>query len=492
MYSRFPETQHETQNPTVGENADGALYGDFPMTMLKSRLPVIFLIYGAILRIATLGSAAIWFDEAVLLYRTTIPLMQLFSNHSEDSGDLLLELLLRPIMGIDPRSLWLLRLPALLAGLISLWLVWKLMQWLQFTWWQQCLSAALVAFLPGLLWMGQDGRPYGLLACLFLAAIWFALESRWLGLVASCGLMVYCHSTGAVFAVGALAIALYLYPWKARRILISGALIAMTWLPALLRIVQNDNWADYAWGATPTFEIWAISGYVAFWTNTGTYQFFFAFTVMALTMPLLFSFFKARSRIVPLAAWSVPLIGMMLFSLHRNVIIYRTLIPLLFPFALWLGWELGSAQKPKLLRNVLSGFWAVALVVGLIAWHPADRGSHLDQITAEIRAQWQPGDQLVYASSTVGLPFEYYLGDLPQKWLDIAKDPLMLVSGIPRDVRNCQGPCKRAWVIIPDETFLITPAEWTSLDKITQGKTPVYSIKYIQAATINVYLEDVK
>jgi hypothetical protein len=60
------------------------------MTILKSRLPVFFLLLGAALRIGTLGYAAIWYDEAVTLYRTTIPFMQLFTNRSENSGDLLL------------------------------------------------------------------------------------------------------------------------------------------------------------------------------------------------------------------------------------------------------------------------------------------------------------------------------------------------------------------------------------------------------------------
>src|SRR5664280_1053774 len=116
------------------------------MTILKSRLPILFLLAGSVMRIATLGSAAIWYDEAVTLYRTPIPFMTLFTNRSENSGDLLLELILRPLMAIGPHSLWLLRLPALVAGLISLWLVWLLMQKLSFSLWQQIITAALVAF----------------------------------------------------------------------------------------------------------------------------------------------------------------------------------------------------------------------------------------------------------------------------------------------------------------------------------------------------------
>ena len=461
------------------------------MTMLKSRLPVLFLLAGAMLRICGLGSAAIWYDEAVTLYRTTIPFMQLFSNHSENSGDLLLELILRPLMLIDPRSLWLLRLPALLAGLISLWLVWKLMQELQFSLLQQCYTAALVAFIPGLIWQGQDGRPYGLLACLFLAAIWFAMRPGWLGLLACCGLMVYCHSTGAVFALGALAIAFYLRPGKWRKVLLCGVLTGLALLPALLRIVQNGNWLNYAWGSDPVFEVWAISAYMAFWLNIAVAQFFYAFPVLALTLPLLFSGYRQPSRIIPLLAWSIPLVGMMLFSLHRNVIIYRTLILLLFPFALWLGWELGCWLKPAWLRISLAGLWAVALAIGLATWHPADRGAYLDKVAADIRSHWRPGDQLLFATSTVGLPFEYYLGDLPHAWLDIAKDPMMDVPGVPRTVQPCSGPCQRYWVIIPEEKDIITPPEWAKLRPYMQG-WPVYSLYYIQAARIDVYLENVK
>ena len=461
------------------------------MTILKSRLPALFLISGALIRIATLGSAAIWYDEAVTLYRTTIPLWQLFTNQSENSGDLLLELVLRPIMAFDPHSLILLRLPALLAGLISLWLVWLLMQRLEFSLTQQLITAALVAYLPGLLWMGQDGRPYGLLACLFLAALWFALDGRWMGVLACCGLFPYCHSTGAVYALGVLGVALYLRPREWRQALLCGMSIGLVWLPALARIVISNESLAYAWGSTPSFEIWAISAYVAFWTNTAVVQFFFAATVLAITLPLILSGIKDHGRIIPLMGWAIPLLGLMLFSLHRNVIIYRTLIPLLFPFALWLGWELGAIARPVWLRHTLSFLWAVALLVGFLAWHPADRGGELDLVAAQIRSQWRTGDQLVYATSTVGLPFQYYLGDLPHTWLDIAKDPMMDVPGIPRTSPGCPGGCKRSWVIIPEERYLITPTEWTSLKAYMQGGL-IYSVHYMQCATIDVYLEDAK
>jgi uncharacterized membrane protein len=473
------------------------------MTTLKSRLPIIFLLFGGAIRIVTLGSAAIWYDEAVTLYRTTLPLLQLFSNKSEGSGDLLLELLLRLVMWISPHSLWLLRLPSLLAGLISLWLVWLLMQQLHFTPRQQCLTALFAAVLPGLIWLGQDARAYGLLACLFLAAIWFAQDGRWLGLAACCGLMIYCHSTGPVFALGALVIALYVRIhdaqicgfkfdlWIFKVALPAAGIAVLAWIPAILRILQDGGSLVYAWGSTPTYEIWWLSGFAAAWTKMPTGLFFIGSVLMLLTLCLILSGVGNSGRVVALLAWGVPLAGLVAFSLYRNVIIYRTLMPLLIPFVLWLGWELGSLEKHRSIRFVLGAVWVVVLMVSFNLYNPADRGGQLDQVAAQIRAYWQPGDQMVYATITVGLPMEYYLGDLPQSWLSIVKDPLLEILAIPHIARPCLDGCKRFWVVVPDDHNLISPAEWTQLAPYTQG-TPVYQIKAMQIATMNVYLEDAK
>jgi hypothetical protein len=461
------------------------------MTSLKSCLPRLILLLGALLRIATLVAAALWFDEAVTLYRTGIPFMQLFTSQTEASGDLFLELLLRLVMWIDPHSLWLLRLPSLLAGLLSLWLVWKLMQEFQFNLQQQCLVALFAAFLPGLIWLGQDARAYGLLACLFLAAIWFATQDGWLGLTACCGLMIYCHSIGPVFALAALAIAWKLHFWQVRKMLVCGLVTGLAWIPAIIRILGNGGALDYAWGNKSTLEIWVVSSFASAWTKVPLVEFFAGAALMLATLYLLTRPIKLPARTALIMAWSIPLAGMMAFSLYRNVIIYRTLMPLLFPFVFWLGWELGAMQKPIWLRYALAAAWLILLMDGLLVYRPADRGGELDQVAAQIRSQWRIGDQLVYATMTVGLPMEYYLGDLPHAWLTIVHDPLLTAAGIPRTTQGCPGGCKRWWVIIPDEQYLISPEECSRLKAYMPGQ-PVLSVYYMQAARINVYLEDAK
>ena len=454
------------------------------MTRLLPKLPAILLILGAILRVAGMGAAAIWFDEALMLYRAGIPFLTLFLELSEKSGNLLLEIILRPLLAIS-HSVLMLRIPSMIAGLVSLWLVWKLMQRLDFTLRQQITTSAIVACLPGLLWIAQDARSYSLLSCLFLAALWFALESQWLGLLAVCGLMIYTQSTGAVYAVAALVITLYLYPWKVKRILLVGLLIALAWLPAIWRI-HGTGTIRNIWNPSLTLPINTLQ---AMWPGLWGWFVWPAFIVLSLSLLLLFSRIKAHGRFVLVHAWALPILGMVLYYLvtKENIIMYRTLMPILFPFSLWLGWELG---RNRLTSNVLSVGWAFILVAGLVIWNPANRGGHLDQVANEIRSQWRTGDTLVYTTVTVGLPFGYYLGDLPHTWNDIIQEPDVLAP--PSIVRTYLDPptgtATRSWVLIPNEPRLITAKEKIVLEALVHHQEPIYTVNYMQSAQLNVYL----
>jgi hypothetical protein len=468
---------------------------DFEEEMNKyySKLPAFILVLGAILRIAGTGAAAIWFDEANTLYRATMPFMLLWAEHSDNSGDLLYELIERPLMAIS-HNIWLLRLPSLLAGLLTLWLVWKLMKLLEFNLPQQCLTAALVAFLPGLIWISQDARSYGLLALMFLAALWFAIQCDWLGLVATCGLMIYCHNTGPVYAATVLMIALYLYPRKYKKIIWSGVAIAIAYVPAIINILQHWMVAQ-PWQPNLTLISLVNSIIGALWTGSSYSMAWFCigFLVVAfISLFLLATKIKSQSHIMLIAAWVYPFILLDLFSLiFSNVVLYRTLQPMIIPFALWLGWELGLMRKPIVLRTILAGVWIWLLLVGLVFWDPSARGGHLDQVAADIRILWKAGDTLVYATRTVSMPFDYYLSDLPHSLPDIVKHPFMNFTDIELSSKPCDGPCLREWIVIPGD-ILITPSERIQLTNMVRGVPAIYEIKYLQAAPIFIYLVEVK
>jgi hypothetical protein len=129
--------------------------------------------------------------------------------------------------------------------------------------------------------------------------------------------------------------------------------------------------------------------------------------------------------------------------------------------------------------------------VGLYYWNPTDRGGGLNKVAAEIRSNWKPGDTLVYTTETVALPFDYYLNDLPHTWVAIVSHPFLAVPSIVRTNRDCSVPCQRYWIVIPED-LLITPTEHIELNALVHDQKPVYQIRYLQAAPIDVYLVEEK
>jgi hypothetical protein len=459
------------------------------MTKHLSKLPVLILVIGAILRIAGTGTSAIWYDESTLIYQSGIPILSLWNDVTDHAGHLFLQLIMRPLMALS-HSLWILRLPSMLAGLVSLWLVWKLMRRLGFTLPQQIAATSFAAFLPGLLWIAQDARSYSLLACLFLAALWFAIEGRWLGLLATCGLMIYTHSTGPAFAVAALIIWLFLYP-ETRRYrfpLISGIVIC-AWLPAIIHI--SNNWViQQPWQPTLTFDWFLYCSITAIWPifQSGLFRMAAILVLGFTSIWLLIHIFRTKfgGDIIPLFAWILPLLGLSAASLivHNNFVLYRTLMPVLFPFALWLGWNLG---RRKVANYILAAVWIPMLIAGLVLWHPSDRGAGLDKIANQIRSQWRTGDALIYTSITVGLPFNYYLGDLPHAWDTTLKSPLVAPDSIHHTDTAKFSPI-RLWVIIYDDKSQMTAYEQSRLEALVHHQQPVYTVTYIQAAQNDIYL----
>jgi hypothetical protein len=461
-------------------------------------IPLIILLAGAALRIAGTGASAIWYDEAVTWSKTQVPLWQWITSYQADlSGCVLLDVLLRPLMLLGSHSLWLLRLPSLAASLVSLWLAWLLMRRLDFGLTQQIITSALVACLPGLLWIAQDARPYSLMACLALAALWFALEGGWLGLLACGGMLMYCHTTGAIYAVMSLLVALAVHPWHVRRILWVGAGILLAWVPAIIRALTTFAGIGprQPWQVTLSLDWLLGSTLQAFWThavNTSAFA-LTALAVLLLTLPLLISKNKAHGRQVALLAWCVPLVGLLIASLlWMNVILYRSLMPILPLFCLWLGWELGRMDLTgwkNVYRPILLTAWALLLTFGLLTWQPAARGAGLDRVAASLRTAFRPGDVLFYGTSTVSLPFDFYLSDLPHYQWPSLTSQFLNEPGLEPPNTALPEAATRTWLIYPADP-LLTPAEQLMFDQLTQGQALLYTITYLHAAPIKIFLID--
>jgi len=374
-----------------------------------SKIPKLLLILGALVRAIGLGASAIWQDEAVTFWRVTrFPLFGLSNQFSEQSGDILLELVLRPLLHISC-SLWMLRLPSLLASFGCLWLVWKLMQQLRFTPKQQILTAALVAFLPGLIWMAQDSRSYSALSLFFLAALYFACTCRWLGMTACLGLMMYCHNTAPAFILGILLVAVITFPqhwWAAIK---AAPILFLAYLP--------QAWAAWHYRGTtlspmpPLSLIEAtVSTVLGFWVGSLPNILAAIFPILLIvSLYVLLLEERTQTTNILMLAWIIPFLVLGLLSTYSNVFIYRTIMPFILPYLMALGWSLGHEASRRMIgwRWVLSSVWIILLAVGFTNWNPATRGASVDRIASEIRADWQPGDVIIYTTQTVATPFDY-------------------------------------------------------------------------------------
>jgi hypothetical protein len=469
---------------------------------LSEALAAALLLAGAVLRILGYTASALWYDESIPLYRAGLPFQEMLTNRAEFSGNLLWEIILRPFVALSTAA-WSLRLPALLLGCGTLWLAYRLMRRLEFRGVEMALASAFIAFLPGFIWIAQDAKQYALLSFLIVLAANFAADRRWLGLFAACGLMTYTHLVGPAYMLGPLAMALYLQPKDYKKLTLVGAGALLAWLPYLLWSMRLPL-GDYPLAPLSLTGLFYSLG-MLLWFGAIP-QVGWAFSGLLLTFSLVVALFgKVRHQRAALLLLVAPFCAMLAESLVlRNVMAYRPLSGMIVPLGLVLGSSLvppkSERQSPRKwanLRTVFLNAWKVVLAFGWVAllgwglpgWDPAARGGHLDQAAETIRSQWQEGDVLYYATITVAMPFNYYLGDLPHYLLDA--DLNQFVN--PPDVAGFEStpldqvPHRRVWVIYPvaDE---IPPEVRQRLQAYTEGGTQVAVLEYPQMGETLVFL----
>lgn len=450
------------------------------------RLSLGILAVGALIRIIGYTSAAIWFDEAMTIYRAQLPLGEMLSNRSEFSGNLLWELLMRPVVAIND-SAAAVRLPALLLGILSLWLAWMLMEKLDFGTTSRHFTCLFIAFLPSLIWTSQDARQYALLTCLYLLGGWYALNGQWLGLLASAGLISYTHFVGPAFALGMLAVALVVQPWEWRRIGLIGALAISAWLP----------WVAYRTQLIPLEDFWLVHFQLPLYIREFSLTFWIgslagrwllaAFYVAAGSILLAFITTRGRHSIT-LILFLAPLLILLARTLTgQNVIFYRTLSPLVIPLGIWMGQAIFEGDRPAALPVL--AIWAVLLGGAVAHWDPAARGASIDLTANMIKSDWQSGDILYYGTITAAMPFNYYLPDKAHFIMDGPVDPNLN----PPDVAIFQKASlqslnfTRAWVIFPDDEVLLDRRQLTRLRRYAACGEAIAQLVAPQTERILVY-----
>lgn len=459
-----------------------------------SLLPSIILSIGLIIRVIGYTESAIRYDEAISLFRASTPFVQFLKDLHVYSSQFLWEMILRVVI-IFGTDLRIIRLPAILAALFSVILLLKIMDNLKFSVRQKIFVSITVAFCPGLLWISQDARAYRLLILLYLLAIYFSLNRKWLGFFAVNGLFFYTHMIGPSFAIGAFIFAFITYPSEWKRLFLLGLGVIVSWMPWVilsLHLEPTPNFINTFWLGKLSLENFYDQLAKSWFTRDigNTQELFFVVTFLLTLLISMVSAIKERSRniVIFLAPFSVVLVVSVLWT---NTMFYRTLITLIIPFAISLG-SVIKFERYKLLDGFVAVLWMVLAIIGAMGWNPRSRGGDVDVAARYVQTNWQPGDILYYGTGTAAMPFDYYLAGKPEYMLDGITNsnltpPTLMHKFQFLPLENIPG--KRAWVIFPRDPILPS-VQVNRLEQYVKTGTLIQSIRVFEVPDIQVYLVD--
>jgi hypothetical protein len=464
----------------------------FIHTLQPSNIPIVIFVLGAMVRIIGYPSSAIRYDEAISLYRATIPFTQYLADLQRYSSLFLWELIIRVISALGT-SLWILRLPSVLIGVLSLLIVRKLMRLLTFSTTQQSIIAIVISFCPGLIWISQDGRAYGLLIFLFLLSTSFILEHKWLGFFAVNGLLIYTHIIGPAYAAGSFALAIAIHPREWKRLIAIGVAVIATWIPwgmLYLNLKETPLFINTFWLGQLSFDTFFRQLILAFFVRRVNYfaLLLFSITIFFSLILLIINSIKKPNKVHLI--FCVPFLVIFLESIFwENTLFYRTQISLIIPFMISLG-SIFIIGRRSIHIWIIMVLWVVLAGVGIIGWNPRLRGGDVDKTASLIRNNWQEGDVLYYATGTAAMPFDYYLNDKPEYILNGIANSNLTPPTLDRKFEFIpleKIAYKRAWVIFPLDTF-IPPDQMKRMEEYVRTGVLINRIQVFEVPDLLVYL----
>ena len=268
-----------TDNPVAGGDSLGRLSRTRALVLLA-----LIVAAAAFFRLNGLDDRSLWVDEGFTAWLTARPVAVYFEELKTDTGGPLYYFYSRPFILAGPRSHFTLRLPAAIAGTLSVILIYLLATELSRRRWVGLAAALALAVNDFHVYYSHDARNYMLY--FFMALTAMVCLSRlarpgahrrghriaaWIGFVLSGAGMIYTHNVGFVF----LAMFCAYYPlacWlsgstRGRHwlrpvgaVALAGVAIAVLYLPWLevLR-AQLGHVMDSYWIAKPTPGSVAIS-----------------------------------------------------------------------------------------------------------------------------------------------------------------------------------------------------------------------------------------
>lgn len=357
----------------------------------------------------------LWYDEAFTWSVSRLPFGRMMQAIAGDVHPPLWYIVEWAIIRLLGGSEAALRLPALLFGILGVWLTFRVALALGYTRSTSLWSAVLLAAAPAWVYYAQEARMYTLLSCAVLAAVLgLVTRRRWLmalGMVAA----LYTHNLGAVY----VAVIAGLAAWRhastcrgpdRRSLVTTLALVGLAWIPWLAVLwrqvgdVADGFWIpDYGLGGylLAAYRVSLGMGIPAFLEIHGL------LAVVGLISLSLWGAWDDRHAIVPVVLLIAP--GVVLAGVSevwRPVYLYRALLPSL-PFLMILLTAALAGLGKKYRRPLLAVL--IPLVVLCLLWQHKEGGSGVEVANIISSRYQQQSDTIYHANLSSYILLSYYL-----------------------------------------------------------------------------------
>jgi 4-amino-4-deoxy-L-arabinose transferase-like glycosyltransferase len=459
--------------------------------LARSKLPLILiLLLGTTLRLISISARPIWYDEAfAILFSQKGPAAMLYGtlapagSGAADIHPLGYYTLLWGWMGIFGESMAASRLLSVVAGMISVLVIYKIAEEL-FTEHTALVSALFLAISPFQVHYSQEIRMYSFLGLwLGLATLCYAKGRRggqarwWIGFALSAALAQYTHNLAAFYLAPLAASALLQRDWRAlRSAAAAGTAAVVLYLPWLIHLPTQIAKIDQAYWVERPGPARLLTLLLTFTTNLPLPGEWLAaglfLTLSAATLASWQTLKAWRIKVTNLShglwilylSFAPPLL-LYIFSQWKPVYIERALIASGMMFCIWLAWSLLETGTPRPVSYAVIGMLILAAGIGLYQ-HMSYAGfpyAPYRQLDSSLRIRTKPGDTIVHSSKLSYLPAIYFdpelqqkfIGDPPGSTVDTLAPATQQVLAIQAQpgIEQAASGARRVWFIIFKESI---------------------------------------
>lgn len=385
-----------------------------PLPRLRVQPLALILLIGLVVRLVRIGEP-LWYDEAFTAGIAVLPLGNLPAAIAGDVHPPLWYLVEWLFVHLFGSSEIVLRLPALLFGIGTVLMLYRLALALQLGEAVALIAALIVALLPAPVYYSAEARAYSLLSYMALYALVALVAGKPRPFVVCVALLPITHNLGYVYAMVFGLLALWRYRREWLRPLALTTLPGLIWLPSLL--AQSRDVADGFWlgnltlaGVLDPLLTMTVGRKIAEWSVLPVYVIVIVMILMSLWWcrrwvhwddgKLLFGFMFGVPALVALTSFG-----------WRNVYLDRGLLPCVM--VLVILWANTLVYHPR--RKLLTALTGMALGVGMVGYISADANTR--QPVQPVLALGCAGADAIY---TTGIPAalfsSYYLPQSVTLW----------------------------------------------------------------------------